>query len=182
MVRKRYRRGGLFGRIVQTRYVYTGLGNTRMWQEFHLLRHMKSFDLPVPRVIAVECERQFLLCYRGQLVTEEIPQSVTLAQHLEANPLSSTQWRDVGKTIRRFHDHSVFHADLNANNILIDAPGRIWLIDFDKSRVRAEQTEKWKLDNLNRFLRSLKKLTANTATFHFSESDWSNFQRGYGAD
>ncbi len=179
LVRKQYRRGGLFGRIIKKSYFYTSLENTRMWQEFYLLRFMESVDLPVPRIIAANCERRLLLSYRGQLVTEEIPQSVTLAQHLEAHPLTSTQWREVGITIRKFHDLSIYHADLNANNILIDANSRVWLIDFDKSRVREQRAKQWKRDNLNRFLRSLKKLRTNTIIFNFNDSDWENFVRGY---
>ena len=48
------------------------------------------------------------------------------------------------------------HADLNARNILVDSSGGIYLIDFDRARIR-EGAERAFRSNLNRLRRSLEK-------------------------
>ena len=48
------------------------------------------------------------------------------------------------------------HADLNAHNLLFDAAGKGWLIDFDKGELRIPATA-WRERNLRRLRRSLLK-------------------------
>jgi tRNA A-37 threonylcarbamoyl transferase component Bud32 len=67
----------------------------------------------------------------------------------------------LGKTLRLFHAAQVFHADLNAHNILIDANYKAYLIDFDRGTIRTG--ESWKPSNLMRLQRSLHKLTLGSA-------------------
>jgi 3-deoxy-D-manno-octulosonic acid kinase len=73
--------------------------------------------------------------------------------------LSENLWFEIGRTIRRFHDANVFHADLNCFNVLV-SEGSIFLIDFDKGRLVVESSPdaSWKLDNLARLKRSVAKL------------------------
>ena len=59
--------------------------------------------------------------------------------------------------LARFHRAGLDHADLNAHNILLDAAGNPWLIDFDRSRRRADGS--WRQSNLDRLARSLAKLS-----------------------
>jgi 3-deoxy-D-manno-octulosonic acid kinase len=55
------------------------------------------------------------------------------------------------------HDANVYHADLNAHNILVDDTQKIWLIDFDKS-TRRTMTRALREQSLERLGRSLQKL------------------------
>ena len=80
--------------------------------------------------------------------------------------------------IRRFHDHGVWHADLNANNVLIDNENRLYLIDFDRGRLR-QAAPQWQQANLDRLKRSLLKLQSKTESFYFAESDWQTLLGGY---
>ena len=66
-------------------------------------------------------------------------------------------WEETGRLVRRFHRAGLDHADLNAHNILFDAGGKGWLIDFDRGRLRIPET-RWRRDNLARLRRSLLKL------------------------
>ena len=64
--------------------------------------------------------------------------------------------REVGAAIGRFHGAGICHADLNANNILVDRDGGVWLVDFDRARHRAPGG--WRNSRLRRLKRSLEKL------------------------
>jgi 3-deoxy-D-manno-octulosonic acid kinase len=66
-------------------------------------------------------------------------------------------WRQTGECIRRFHDAGVYHADLNARNILLDVHFKVWLIDFDRAKTIAAGSRKFEA-NLSRLLRSLQKV------------------------
>ena len=65
-------------------------------------------------------------------------------------------WEDAGQLVARFHRAGVDHADLNAHNILFDAQGRGWMIDFDRAQLRIPATP-WREGNLQRLQRSLRK-------------------------
>lgn len=68
----------------------------------------------------------------------------------------------------------MWHADLNAWNILLDAHADVWLIDFDRGRLRPPAVS-WQQANLARLRRSLEKLGM------FDARDWERLRRAYGA-
>ena len=67
------------------------------------------------------------------------------------------------------HHAGVEHADLNANNLLVDPLGRVWIIDFDRG-VRRTPESGWREANLRRLARSLAKLSRG------GSQDW---ERGF---
>lgn len=179
LVLRHYRRGGLQRFILRNQYIFTGMKNTRMWQEFHLLQEMYALGLPVPRPIAARCQRTSFFTYTGSLITEAIPNSETLAQRLKRTTLPAPHWRALGSLIARFHKLGVYHSDLNANNVLITPTNQFFLIDFDKGK-RYSSAGNWTQDNTDRLLRSLTKLQGLADTsFHFSSQDWQAFLDGY---
>ena len=72
----------------------------------------------------------------------------TLAALCVAEPLSRDLAAGVGAAVRRLHAEGVWHADLNAHNVLVDRDGRIWIIDFDRARLRPAGS--WAAANLAR--------------------------------
>lgn len=180
-VYKRYHRGGLPGRVVKRSYWYHDLDETRMWREFHLLDRMRSLDLPVPRPVAARCEKLSPLTYGGELVTEKVPDSQSLTEMLSRAPLPAEAWSKVGRAIAGFHRQRVYHADLNASNILLTRAGEVFLVDFDKSEIREKLTARAALANLQRLHRSLCKLRRRLPVFHFAEDDWRALRSGYDA-
>jgi len=58
--------------------------------------------------------------------------------------------------------------------VLVDAAGRIHLIDFDRGSVRAPG--EWRAANLARLRRSLRKISAGSAP---TPDDWSALLAGY---
>ena len=65
----------------------------------------------------------------------------------------------MGQCIARFHRAGVFHADLNAHNVQIDAANRIFLLDFDRGRIRGRRAAAGGEANLARLHRSLTKIS-----------------------
>jgi len=94
-------------------------------------------------------------------MTARIEGAQTLADVLPVGQtsadLSEKLWADVGECIRRFHMAGVWHADLNARNILLDTNSRVFLIDFDRARFTPGKAVNGE-NNLSRLKRSLVKL------------------------
>lgn len=178
LVLRHYRRGGRIASVLGDRYLYTGIRNTRAWREFRLLAHLHQHGLPVPRPVAARVSLHMPFT-RGDLVTRRIESAQTLASLLSARPLADDSWYNVGRTLRRFHDKNVFHADLNAHNILLDEEGGVYLIDFDRGRLMSHSKSDWQQDNLRRLLRSLNKLAGTRPVFHFIDNDWHKLKQGY---
>jgi 3-deoxy-D-manno-octulosonic acid kinase len=157
-VLRHYHRGGLAARISADRYWWLGARRTRAFREFHLLAKLIEAGLPVPAPVAARYVRRGLQ-YRADLVTRRIDAARTLAERLADGTLDSALAHAVGHIIARFHAAGVWHADLNAHNILIGAGDVVWLIDFDRGRFRKPRLV-WQQANVARLRRSLDKLGA----------------------
>lgn len=149
------RRGGLVAHMVNDRYLYLGERRVRSFHEFRLLARLRELGLPVPAPLAAACWRAGAW-YRAALLVERIPGTASLAQRLAAG-VDAPDWEGVGRLLAAFHRAGVQHADLNAHNILVDAHGRHYLIDFDRGRLR-RPAPRWRKANLARLWRSLRKL------------------------
>ncbi|MDZ7661035.1 3-deoxy-D-manno-octulosonic acid kinase [Thiohalophilus sp.] len=174
---RHYHRGGLIARWSPDHYLWTGLASTRAWRELRLLQKLFESNLPVPRPIAAQVIRQGLF-YTADIMTRRITGARTVGQLLVAGELDKAQWAAMGAVIRRFHEHGVYHADLNANNIMRDPQGQFYLIDFDRGAIKRKR-RRWQQRNLQRLHRSLTKLQAAHETFHFSEANWQVLLTGY---
>lgn len=177
-VLREYRRGGLPGRFISDWYLYTGLEATRAWREWRLLAQLYDRGLPVPRPVAARVQRG-ALGYRAALITMTVP-GESLAQRVAARRVKESDWRATGRCIRRFHDAGVWHADLNAHNILLhnvtgDEP-QVHLIDFDRGRLRAQDTA-WREANLARLRRSLAKIAPGEQ--HDVQAGWAALVAAY---
>ena len=150
-VLRRYRRGGMIARISRDAYLWNGEARTRSFREYRLLAALRAQGLPVPAPLAAAYWRQGPI-YRAAIVVERIPGVRPLAQAL-TEPL----WQPVADAIVRMHRAGVWHADLNAFNILIGNDGRVWLIDFDRG-TQGALSERQRQANLDRLRRSLRKV------------------------
>lgn len=198
---RKYLRGGWAARISRDRYFYTGVDRSRPFQEFSVLVALQNLGLPVPKPVAALCEHQAFLS-RGALITGAIADVQTLADYLPPTPgaeeaaghmppapeaegqreiqsigADSSVWQSTGQCIRRFHTAGLWHADLNARNILVDKNQQVYLIDFD----RARYTPGTSIDghsNLARLKRSLNKLCPQNYAGFVSKA-WSQLMAGY---
>jgi 3-deoxy-D-manno-octulosonic acid kinase len=180
MVLRHYQRGGAIAALLGDRYLWQGLSRTRAWREWQLLAELYEEGLPVPQPLAAHVIHNGLF-YRADLLTRTIANSQSLSARLGQQSLEPALWQAIGQLIRRFHAARVYHADLNAHNILLDTAQRIYLIDFDKGKIMSPiaNSSIWQRANLQRLQRSLHKLRMQQSPFHFAESDWQAFMRGY---
>jgi len=173
-VLRHYRRGGVVRHFNQDLYLWQGLMNTRPWREWRLLSYLYMRGLPVPQPVAAQVVR-YGPVYRGDLITRLIPDTHSLATRLHASDIENLPWDRIGACIRRFHAAGVYHADLNAHNILIDSHDQIYLVDFDRGERRAAGVL-WQEANLGRLLRSLRKLAIPSIA---EGQVWSKLLSGY---
>ncbi len=174
-VLRHYRRGGLVAKISKDRYWFRSEMETRSFAEWFLTYHLHRAGLPVPAPIAARFRRDGMF-YTADLITQRIENSESLAARLLQGPLSLTQWVAIGRCIRRFHDAGVYHADLNAHNVLL-APDSVYIIDFDRGTLRKRGW--WADTTLVRLYRSLEKVTLLAAPDSFTDQDWHTLLAGY---
>lgn len=152
---RRYLRGGLLARLVRERFVFLGEERTRPFRELRLLARLSELGLPVPAPVAAGFRRD-RFSYVAAILTERLPRTQSLAELLGAGSVDDGHWAAIGRTLRRFHDAGVQHADLAAGNILLDERGAVWLVDFDRGRLRRPGL--WREAVLARLGRSLAKI------------------------
>jgi 3-deoxy-D-manno-octulosonic acid kinase len=153
-VLRHYRRGGLVAKLSERDYFWKDEASTRSFHEFHFLCALQAKNLPVPMPIAAQYTKKGLF-YRASLLMQRIP-DVKSFQDVVHQQTESAPWEKLGRAIAVFHRHGAQHADLNAQNILIDKNETVWLIDWDKAQFQ-NATGRWCYDNLDRLQRSLLK-------------------------
>ena len=175
-VLRHYRRGGAVARFVDDHYVFTGLNRTRAFREWHLLRRLERWNLPAPVAIAA-CVVRSAWLYQADIITRYLPDTRALSALLKQERVADVTWRRIGLMLRRFHDHGVDHPDLTAHNILVDAHGAVFLVDFDNAFLR-QAGGRWAQRGLARFERSLRKVALETGTT-FQAPGWQLLQDAY---
>jgi len=156
-VLREYLRGGWVAKVSRRSYFFTTVARSRPFREFDILATLSAQGLPVPQPVAALCEHGGLMS-TGSIITMRIAHTRTLADILPGDPQQGSDvWENVGRCIRQFHRAGVWHADLNARNILLDREMKVYLIDFDRARLMTG-TEVNGKRNLDRLKRSLEKL------------------------
>lgn len=175
-VLRHYRRGGLIAHLSADRYLWRRESLTRPFAEWQLIYQLRRAGLPVPPPVGARYRRSGLT-YSGELITERMVDAESLSARLAQAMVPMLQWIGIGNCIRRFHDRGVFHADLNAHNILLGEGEAVYLIDFDRGRLRKPGL--WCDANLVRLRRSLEKMTFALPAERFTEDDWHGLLDGY---
>ena len=78
----------------------------------------------------------------------------------------------------RFHRAGACHADLNVDNVLVNANGTCWLIDFDRGVLR-RPARSWQQANIARLRRSLRKRIGARADDADTMAGWNDMLASY---
>ena len=176
LVLRHYMRGGFIGKVIRDRYVFSGADKTRSFREWRLLHKLAEKNLRVPRPAAARyCSRGTF--YTADIITVTIPNAVALSQYIASRNPRAAFWNSIGAAIREFHAAGVFHSDMNAYNLQIDAAGLLWMLDFDKGSLRPPGH--WQQATLNRLHRSLNKIVTLDPTVNFRAESWEQLLDGY---
>ncbi|KGI77589.1 3-deoxy-D-manno-octulosonic acid kinase [Oleiagrimonas soli] len=176
-VLRHFHRGGMVASLLGDRYLWNGRERTRSFAEFRLLARMHALGLPVPEPVAARY-RRYGMYYTADLLTRQIEGADTLATCLAEGRLDAALAERTGRLIARFHRHGVWHADLNAHNVLA-TPEALYLIDFDRGDMRRPAVG-WQHANLQRLRRSLIKLgAARDGEEAFERDVWNPLMHGY---
>jgi 3-deoxy-D-manno-octulosonic acid kinase len=153
-VLRRYLRGGFVARFARDRYLWSGEERTRSFRELRLLATLQAMGLPVPPPVAGRYQRHGL-AYGAELITERLAGARSMEAVLAAGDMNDARWASIGRCLRHFHDAGVQHADLNARNIMLGPRLEVWVLDFDRGRLRRPGA--WSRRVLGRLARSLEK-------------------------
>jgi len=173
---RHYQRGGMVAWVTKDRYLWAGAECTRGFREFRLLAHLQHLGLPVPAPIAAHYQRHGWY-YRADLLTGYLRNVIPLAKYVAEGSFDTTMAVRVGECVAQFHAFGVFHADLNAHNIVIDAK-QVWLLDFDRGKLCTPALI-WRRANLMRLQRSMRKLGAVEIYGAAFNALWNNLQQSY---
>lgn len=174
MMLRHYYRGGTPAKFNKDRYLWTGLNRTRSFSEYKLLEKMTAFGLPAPAPIAAQVCKVGLF-YQANILIKYITHNSTFAETLNQQD-KELVWQKIGTTIALFHNHGIYHADLNANNILITSQ-QIYLIDFDHSK-QCKRRKMWQKANMKRLKRSIDKLT-HSNHIEANNRNWQSLLKSY---
>jgi 3-deoxy-D-manno-octulosonic acid kinase len=185
---RHYHRGGAIASVLGDRYLR--LGTPRPFREYRIGRALEELEVPtVPHLGAAVYPAG--PWYRGDLVTELVPDSTDLAAVLfpravkapapgrcDVEPTEAME--AAGRLVRLLHDRGVVHPDLHLRNILLTGrPPRALVVDLDKARVRMQVDERARRRMLDRFWRSARKWERR-ATGSLAPQLREAFRAGYG--
>lgn len=173
---RQYKRGGLMTHISKDCYLWLGKNRSRPWREWQLLQQASDAGLSVAKPLGV-CVWKRGLLYRAAIMTAYLEGTETLAERLADSALDSDIWFQLGSLLKKMQSLGFRHADLNANNLLIDQDSKLYIIDFDKGRVM-KKLGNWQWAPLYRLQRSLVKIDRQH-TLHYGDQDWQALMDGY---
>ena len=177
---RHYRRGGAAAGLLVDRYL--ALGSSRPSRELTASTVARARGVRTPAVVAGAAYASTPLgaFYRADLVTELIPDARSLARSLleaETDEDTLPPLASAGRLVRSLERAGIFHRDLNAGNVLLDADGLGWVVDLDRCVVLGEGPLRGSA-MLARLERSLRKVCA-THRHALPRDAWDALRAGF---
>ena len=165
MIIRKYLRGGLVRFFNRDLY----LGHMRPFRELAVAAEAASRGIPTADILAAVSIRAAGPLYRSYLVSQQLQACLDLPSYLQerhriAGPSFRREKSDLiartAAAVRSMHARGVYHGDLNLKNMLIDTEDRttVFIIDWDKSRIKRSLSPEEQSANVVRLCRSMAKL------------------------
>ncbi|MBL7661133.1 phosphotransferase [bacterium] len=174
LIVRQYLRGGMMRFVSHDKFVSLSKDPLlyRPFRELQILNYLACNNVSVPEVMAASVKRSGFL-YRGMLATTVIEGSRNLAELNQKNCELVLIERFAEKAAEQALDVlklGIFHPDLHPANVIVDAAGNIYLIDFDNA-FKISNNLIGRLDLLKRWIRYCHK-------YQLSEGLVRGFERG----
>ena len=167
MVAKQSLRGGLL-RFFNRELFWQG---NRPFKEMINNTTILSKDIKTTEILAAAKLKVLGPLYKNFLFSKEISESIDLSGLFNGLKEKSPQerlkrkkqiFKAIARSIFSMHEKGIYHSDLNLKNILIcqnnvTAKPEVYIIDFDKARLKESLSTSEKMENVLRFNRSLEK-------------------------
>ena len=148
---KQLRRGGVAGSIWRDRFS----SRERLIDNLSIPKLARDRGVATPAALALLIVPGPPAWWRGWLAIETVPNAPDLRKRLPTDPPSAAEWSDALAAVRKLHDAGIEHPDLNLGNVLVDAAGRGWVIDLDRSTVHDRPLDiDRRIDGIRRIERS----------------------------
>ena len=132
VVVKQYLRGGIIRHMTKNKYLKCG--KTRGLKEYELLQTVRNLGINAPEPLAWADRGKRV--YSAWLVTRQIYPSRSLMQlSLENENLARQMMKSTAEQIKKLIQNKILHVDCHPGNVIVDAKGRVFLLDFDKGRI-----------------------------------------------
>ena len=132
---RQYRRGGLYGRLIRRGYLSFFRGSRRSFLEFELLCRLRRAGARVPEPVLAQVSHHLLFVH-NVIVLQELEHCRNLAQIMAERPLEAEETAQICSQLQVLLELGVVHTDLNVRNIMLDAAGQAYVVDFDKCFIR----------------------------------------------
>jgi tRNA A-37 threonylcarbamoyl transferase component Bud32 len=156
---RKYRHGGLLRSLTGDLFFF----GARPFMEVAVTKEVKSAGVPTLEILAAIMEQGWGGWYRGYLITKYLPSATDFISYLDREPEGKRRVASIekaGKAVKKIHQAGIYHADLHLKNCLFEEKGsKVYLIDFDKSKVFSHLKPSRRMKNLKRLDRSAEKLT-----------------------
>lgn len=173
--------GGLLAPVLRDVF----LPPTRAPRELAMSLFLRRLGVATPRVLAYVTYAAGALLRRCDVLTEEVPDAVDLATFVAAADPAAREaaWRATALLLARLQQSGVWHPDLNARNVLVarDATAQgsagitAVLLDIDRAELVLPGDPQLAAANLQRLLRSLRKLTRGPDALPLAEKELEHF-------
>mgnify|MGYP002395286792 CR=1 FL=1 len=137
---------------------------SRAFREWTALRHLQTFNIPVPRPLAFAEKKSAKILLAAVLVMEKLTDAQGISPWLrekdQQHPERIEILRQVGYQVARLHGARCRHSDLHAGNILVQYEGpdgepRVVLIDHHVCRIGRMPSERQRRKDLAKLFQSL---------------------------
>ena len=151
---KSYSRGGWIRFLIKQRYLK--LGKTRAQIEFELLQVVRNLGINAPEPVAYA--HRGCVFYQAWLVSRAIKHPLSLALlSLKDEKKTRQAMESVIGQISMLIQNGILHVDLHPGNIVVDAAGQIFIVDFDKGQIHHGNRKKLRDRYLTRWQRAVTK-------------------------
>lgn len=176
------RRGGVLAPLLGDRFFGPPFFmQPRFVRELDIADRLNRAEVPTPRVLAGVLYPS-LLVHRADVATERVDgtdlYSLFFAPDAPQGERRRQIFEAVGTLVRRLHDASFVHPDLQLRNVLIDGSNGAWLLDVDTCRRIRVRDEAARRANIARFERSWDKWNALSGR-HLMDDDLAAFHATY---